>query len=157
VPATVVDDLLVHLVCENEEIVMLRQVGDSRELRFVEDAPGRVVRRIDDDATGCRGDGCCQRLGGDAEVVVRVELDLDGAAAGQVDHRDVRDPGGVKDEDIHSRLDERQDRLEERGFAARRDDHAVHRIDLDPVVVLELGGDRAAQRRGPVAHRRRDR
>src|SRR5215212_11906175 len=44
---SVVEDLLVHFVREDEEIVLLSECGDGGELRFVEYSPGGVVRRVD--------------------------------------------------------------------------------------------------------------
>ena len=54
-----------------------------------------------------------QGLGRDPPVVIRVQHDRNRPATSKLDHRDIRDPGGLRDEDIDARLHEGKGGLDE--------------------------------------------
>ena len=145
VSLAVVEDLLVHLVREDEQIAFLSERGDGGELRIVEHPAGRVVRRVDqqDARRGSPRGG--ERFARQSPVVVRVKRHRHGRAAGELDHWPVRDPGRLRNHHVDAGLDKGEGRFEERLFSTRGDDDAAVGVDLDPIVGAKLVGDRLAQ------------
>ena len=75
-----------------------------------------------------------------------------GLRAGELDHRAVDRKAGIGIEDLGARLAEHQDRHEHGRLAAGHDHHLVGR-DLDAEALVQIGGDRLAQRRDAVRRR----
>ena len=73
VPATVEDKVLVHLVCDDDKVVPLGELGDHRELRWRKHLAGRVVGRVEQDRPGAARDRGSQFVGVEApsRVLVR--------------------------------------------------------------------------------------
>ena len=75
---TVEHEVLVHLVGEHQQIVLDREVGDELHLVAGEHAARGVVRRVEQDELGLRGDGGAQLVG--VEGVARAGAAVTGLA-----------------------------------------------------------------------------
>ena len=132
----VIEDLLVHLVREDKQVMLVGEIGNRLQLRRIQHAARRVVWRIQEqDARGrrhCR----VQRLRGHTPVVVRVR-----APRALHGHRPVRPSARRRPRPVPGSGRRRRDstnasdRLEERLLAARRNNDAAHGVNLDLVVM----------------------
>ena len=140
----VVDDLFVHLVSVNEKIMFLGKRAEGIDLIAVENAPGRIVGGVDDDAARIRRHGSLKNLPGNAKAIVGIEWDPHCPSTGEFDHRCVGDPGRFEQEDIDPFLRGCHHRREESLFTSGGDDDFVGLV-VESVVLFEFRGDRFFQ------------
>ena len=140
----VVNQLFVTEVDQHPDVLARGHVGDGAESRFGDERPGRVARRVDDDAAGSRRDGVQNGPRPDGEAVLRIcprehrrrfsQLDLLG------ERRPVR---GVRDH-LVAGAEQRERRVVERLLPARGDDD-LGLVVLDAVIRAIPVADRALQ------------
>ena len=93
----IVDQLLIHLVAEHVHLRMAQHKGlQNIGLVLVKNTSGGVVGVVDDDKAGLVGAGSLQSLGGDAVILLIIQLYLDGYATGSLNDRLVGHPCGIQ-------------------------------------------------------------
>ena len=65
------DQVLVHLVGDHQQVALAGEFGDRGELGAGQDRAGRVVRGVEQDQPGARGDGGAQLVQVQDEAVPR--------------------------------------------------------------------------------------
>ena len=140
----VVDQLLVTKVDHDPDPAARRLVGDGRHGRLVDQGPGRIPRRVDDDAARARRHRVQERFGLELKAVFGVSADEHRRRLGQLDLLDERRPARHVSDDLVARPEERHDGVEERLFSAGGDDD-FRRLIVDAVVLPIAVGDRALQ------------
>ena len=103
----------------------LREDGRERiELRPIVDASGRIVRRVDDEGAGARGDRGTDRVG--VEIVARpAQPHAHRRRAKHGDHRFVEEPRRRQKDELVAVVDERPDRGAQRAKRPGREPHVV--------------------------------
>ena len=114
------------------------------QLLFGDQRAGRIRRRVDDDAARPRRDRRQERLGVQREAVLRVRADDHRRRVGELDLLDQRRPARHVRDHFVAAVEDRQDGVEQRLLAARRDDHFGRRV-LDAVVGLVALDDGALE------------
>ena len=138
------DQVLVHLVGDHQQVVLAGQGGDPGELGPGEHRPGRVVRRVQQQQPGARGDGGPQRLQVGAEPGgPQRDRDPGGARHGHAGGVGV--VVGLERDGLVARLQERDQRGGDRLGGARGDQDLTVRVDVQAVEALLVGGDRVPQ------------
>ncbi len=142
-----VDEMLVHVVGEHPDMGMAHQHLGER-LQFVAGVGGarRVRGRVQHHPLGARRDRALQVLRPQLEGVFQRGRHEDRLAAVDQHHVGIADPIGRGDDHLVALVQRRQEGVVENLLAARADD-GVGRLVVEPVLALELGGDRLAQRR----------
>ena len=132
------EEVLVDLVGEDEAVVPPRTLGDRFEFAAIEDAAGRVVRRVDEDRAGLRRARGFERLAGQAEVG-GFERHVLRDAAGHRDRRGIAVVEGRDQDDFVAGVHETEDRRGNRlGAAARHGDLAIG-IEGEAAVPVAVG------------------
>ncbi|MNI23995.1 hypothetical protein D3C73_776000 [compost metagenome] len=143
--AAVVDDVLVHLIGDQVDLRAAQHIGQRLHVRFVQHRAGRVVRGVDHQQAGARGDRRTHAVPVDGEGL-RIQRHVHRRGTGQLDRRFVAVVGRVEHDHFltgtHHGVDGVEDRL---GGAAGDGDLGV-RIDLRAVQVQRLLCDGLAQR-----------
>ena len=154
---TAVDELAVHLVADEEQVVLLGDVGHEPELFLGEDGAGRVAGVGEEDGAGVLVDAGFNALT-DGKPVVFFRRRGDGAdgCAGERDERAVVRVERLGDDDLIALIEDAAERDLQRLAAAGGDEHLLvgdGRVDL--AVVVDDGVDhlRHAVGRGVGQHR----
>ncbi len=139
VGAPVVDEVLVDLVGDGEEIPLDADPGDGLELLAAEDPAGRVVRGVEQDQPGLRGDGGGQGVGVEGEVG-GPQGDDPPLRAGHGDRGGVGVVVGLHHDDLVARLAQPEDRSGDGlGRSHGDDDLGVGVVDEAVAAELVLG------------------
>ena len=149
----VVKHVVVDFVRHHRDIGMALQSDDELvDFRFRRHAAGGIGRRVENEEPRLRRDEIERFLGGEGEIVFLADRHRDRPRAGELDHRAIDRKARIGIEDVGARLAEHQDRHEHGRLAAGKDHHRVRR-DADRKALVQVGGDRLAQRQD--ADRRR--
>ncbi len=149
----VIDHVVVDLVRHHADIGKFLQAGDELvDLGLAGDAAGRIGRRIEDEQPRLRRDQLQRLFGGEGKAVLLADRHRDWSRPGVFDHRAVNREARIGIEDVHAGLAEHQDRHEHGRLAAGHDHHAVGR-HLDLEALVQVGGNRFAERRDAVRRR----
>ena len=145
----VVGHVIVDLVRHHRDVGKPLEAGDQ----LVDLAPrchpaGRIGRRVHDQQPRPRRDQPERLLGGERKAVLLADRHRNRPRPGILDHRAIDRKTGIGIEDVGARLAEHQDRHEHRRLAAGQDHHLVGR-DAHREALVQVGGDRLAQRRDP--------
>ena len=140
------DQVLVDLVADHMDIAAADQRGQLVQVVTAEQRATGVVRRVDEDQAGTRGDGIGQALPVHGEVRQRQRY-VHAAATGQFHRGLVAVVAGIEDDGLVTRMDQRLHGTEDRlGGAGGDGDFAVG-IALHAVAASDLGRHLLAQRR----------
>ena len=148
-----VHEAVVDLVRVDQEVVLLGEARDAREVLLGEDRAGGVVGEPEQDRPRTRGDDALDVLGTEAEVVLLAGGDRNGDAAGKDNARNIRDVRRVGHDDLVALVERRAQReVDGLGDADRHEDLRVGvvRDSPEPRGVL---GDRLAERSDAVVRR----
>ena len=116
------------------------------EVVAVEDAAGRVGRRVDEQDPRPGRDERGQLVDVEPELVLHPDRDRHRGRPDEPGERFVDRVAGVGDDDLVARIDEPEDRVEHHALAA--DGHEdLRRIGVDALALRDVRGDRLAQRR----------
>ena len=145
----VVDDVLVDLVGDRQQVVLAAERGDRLELGAREHLPGRVVRAVEDDGTGPPRHRTLEPVRVEREVG-RLQRHEHRLGAGDDAARAVVLVEGLEDDDLVGRVEHGQQRRQHGLGGAAADRDVKVGVDLHPVELAVLGGDRPPQaRRAP--------
>ena len=151
VRAAAVGQLGVDLVGDDHDVGALEYPCDCLEVCALHDAAGGVVGVGQDQRLGARRDGGGQLPGQHAEGDRRVGGDAHGHAAGQPYARHVGDVGGLGDEHLIARLDQRAQRKVDALGRAHGDNDLLFGVVGQAAAVKKIARDFAAQlQRAPV-------
>ena len=148
---TVIDDLAIWLICDDEDrmpvLLLLRaeKIGKASNGRLTVDRTARIVRRVDNDRLGLRG----QRPLKCREVnlkIVRLGRDDDELAAARLNKDTVLREEWCKGDKLVPRLGECLERDRHRRRRARRHKQIFPR-DLHAEATLQIGGKHLAHGR----------
>ena len=133
-----VDELAVHLVAEQEEVVLLDDIAQALHLLAGVEVARRVVGVADEDGLGARGDLLLEGLhGGQAEAVLDVGLDaLDHGAHGDGEGH-VVGVERIRDDHFVARPEAPEEGEQHRLGAAGGDDDLLRR-KINPVLSVVL-------------------
>ncbi|MNN18118.1 hypothetical protein D3C81_1313230 [compost metagenome] len=148
----VIDQVLVDLVADHIDLALADQRGQLVEIGAVDQRAARVVRAVEEDQAGARGNGGGQALPIDTEVR-QAQRHMHAAAAGQFHRGLVAVVAGIENDGLIAGADHRLHRTEDRLGCAGSDGHFAVGADLAPVEVGNLGRHLLAQRR-QAGHRR---
>ncbi len=147
-PHVVEDEVLVDLVGHHEQVSLAGEPGDRGELLVGEDGAGGVVRTVDQQQLGARGDGGSQGVDVEPEVG-RAQRDRHPHAAGHGDGGGVGVVVRLQRYHLVAGVDQRQHRRGDGlGRAGGNENFAVG-VELDAVEALLVSGDRRTQLRNP--------
>ena len=138
------DDVLVDFVAEHVQIVLQGDFDNRVRLVGGEHAARGVVGRRHHDQLGAVGHVSPQHLGGDAEIIRRVERDGHGHGPVQLHHRHVGDPGWFEHQHLVSRIEHGGQPRVERPLRTGRHQQIVTR-DGDAVLALHFVHDGVEQ------------
>ena len=142
---SVVDELFIDLVAEHVDVrVAQHERFEDVGLVLVEDTAGGVIGIVDDEQAGLVGAGRLKRFGGDAVVLLIVELDLDGDAARGLHDRLIGHPRRVEHEHLVALIQDGLYGEIDGVLAAGGDENAVF-VVLQPVLLAQLLRDGRAQ------------
>ena len=145
VPSLSVDELFIDLVAEHVDVrVAQHERFEDVGLVLVEDTAGGVIGIVDDEQAGLIGAGRLKRFGGDAVVLLIVELDLDGDAARGLHDRLIGHPRRVEHEHLVALVQDGLYGEIDGVLAAGGDEDAVF-VVLQPVLLAQLLRDGRAQ------------
>ncbi len=145
--------MLVHVVGQHPDMRMLHQhVGQRLELGARIGRAGGVRRRVEHHPLGPRRDRALQGFRLQLVAVLHAGRHDDRLAPVDRHHLRVADPERRGDDDLVAGVHRHQEGVVEDLLAAGGDD-GVGGLVVEPVLPLELGGDRLAQR-GNAEHRR---
>ena len=140
--------VLVDLVRDHGDVVFFAQVGDQRHFFEREDAPGRVVRRVEDDRAGFGVKGFPQFVGVERPRR-RMQRHVDRRRARHRDVGDVAVEVRLDDDHLVAFVDQAEHRREDRFGRARRDDDARVGINVEVIEAVGVGGNCLSQRGVP--------
>ena len=112
-PATVENDVLIHLVRQQEDPPVADNRRETVDVGSVPDRPGRVMRGVGDDETGPFGDKVSHALPVDP-VLGRMHGHMVSHAALQADHRLIAVVGRVEDDHLVTRIHHGRNGAEQR-------------------------------------------
>src|SRR5579883_1240990 len=98
-----------------------REFGDTRDIAPGEHTTGWILRRIENQDAGARGDLAGQLVDVEAELTLLAQGDRDRGGTDKVDHRLVNRKAGVGIDDFVSRLGQSEQNKEHDRLAPRRD------------------------------------
>ncbi|MCY1363578.1 hypothetical protein D9M69_503460 [compost metagenome] len=138
--------VFVDLVADHVDIAAANQRRQAVEVVTGQQRAAGIVRRVDEDQPGPRGDGVAQALPVDGEVR-QGQRHVHAAAAGQLHRGLVAVVAGVEDDRLVAGMDQRLHRAEDRLGGAGDDGHLAVGIHAAAVQPLHLGRHLLAQRR----------
>ena len=145
-PSTVEDDVLVDFVGNQEDVGTAQHSGQLAQVVFPQHRARRVVRAVDHQHAGARGDGVLHFLPVHGESL-RIQGHMHGLGSCQVDGRLVTVVGRVQHDHFLARPHHRMDRIEDRlGGPAGHGDLGIG-VHLGAVAAQRLVRDGLAQHR----------
>ena len=139
-----IDQLVVNLVGNDENALLHGPGRDGVELVPGIVATRRVGRAVHDQAARARGARRLELFHADEKIVLRLRVDEDRHAVGQLNQRRVADPIWRRDYDLITRIEKNLEKIEEALLAAVGDHHVLH-AGLHPVKGAEVPGHGSAQ------------
>ena len=128
----VIDQMLVHLVADDDHVVRHGQPSDGRQLTGVEHGPGRVVRRVDQQRLGSRAEGPLE-LGQVQSEVGPEQADANPNPAGEIDRGSIGVIERLQSDHLITGVDESQDCGCQSLGRAGRDQHLRVGVVVQPV------------------------
>ena len=121
-------ELAVDLVGDHHQVVGFGEGRQALELRFGDDASGRVRRAVDDYRPSLGGDQCFERGGGKTEAVISRHRVADRVGAGERGNRLVGRKPGVRHQNLVAGIDRGEHRAQQSAVGAHRDAHRIRRV-----------------------------
>ena len=140
-----VDQLFVNFVGDDIEVMRYRKLAEPAQALFAVDRPSGIVRGIDHDRAGFRGDGLLNGAQVEGKGL-RNGIDQNRNALRQFDNFHIADPAGLGNDHLVPRIDHRQNRVEQRLFGSGGNGNLIGVVG-DAVVLKKLVADCLTQLR----------
>ncbi len=150
--SVVEDQVLVDFIADDREIVRVTQRRHRLQLRPAQDAPGGVLRCVEDDSARAWRDRLAQQRGVQAPIRGQ-QRHVDRHRPGHLDVGHVGVEVRLDDDHLVAGVNQAHDRHEERAGGPRRNQRAVCRVYVQVVALPGVRGDGGFQVRGAAAGR----
>ncbi|CDN44273.1 hypothetical protein BN871_EN_00110 [Paenibacillus sp. P22] len=142
-----IGQLGIDLVGDDDQIMLLHDLGDRQPVLVGHDAAGRIARIAEDQNFGAGRDRRPQRVGLKLEGMLRECFHPDGDSAGERRNRRIRNVARLRNENLVTGTDQSPQSEVDRFAAADRYENFLGRVVRDAERVVQVLADRSSELR----------
>ncbi len=147
---TIVYNLLVDLIREDQQIVDDGDLGDGLQYFHPQHRPAWIMRRVEHNHLGLWGDRTLQIGRINLEPVLLSEGHVDWLCFGQLGAIKVMQPGRVRDQHLIPGIKQRQHRHQDGLIGSHRHHYLILGVNPYAILLEQLFGDGFSQLRSPI-------